>query len=82
MPRIHASAAHAALTRLLKELAASDTSGLRDRAKPRGRTKTVAQWQQQVRTTLREIAEWCPDPPFVFELPPRTRGRRTTRARR
>lgn len=80
--RISSRPTRLALTRFLKDLAKADLSGLKERARPNGITSTPQEWQRQLRTTLSEIQEWCPTGPFMFDLPPKTRRRRTGRRRR
>ena len=71
--------AHTILRQLLARLAKADTSELK-RQRRGGKTEDPEEWQEALRTAVREIEEWCPS--FTMALDPKPRERRSTRTRR
>lgn len=92
---IDSSPARRALTKLLTQLDRANVSGLkRTRRKVRRRPaavkgqrllrraiRTPEEWHWLLALAEAEIPQWCPNRVFSFPLPPKTRGRRTSRTR-
>ena len=72
MLHISSKAAREALQKLIDELDGADLSMLAEAVarKPK-RVQEVSQWKQALRTTIRDIEEWCPSGSFTIDAEPR-----------